>query len=261
MQEHYLELYADHLGDTIIYKLDPRVKLICAITAIIAVLFTPHWQIAMLFLASTLIAVAIYKIPLRLFMRRMLYPTYIIAVISAIQPFTYGATLIYKTPLFSLPIYLEGLHFSFLIFTRCMAAIAVLNLLVITTPVMDIMRALAWFRVPSVLLDTALLMFRYIFVLSDEAERIHRAQEARCGYSQKLSYLRRLRNFGTLFGVLLVRSYERAVKVGNAMISRGYKGERLFVLKEADIPLRHVLYGVVIFTAIILLILIEWILL
>lgn len=261
MQEHYLELYADRLGDTIIYKLDPRVKLVCAIAAIIAVLFTQHWQIAMLVLASSLIVVIAYKVPLRLFTRRMLYPMYIIAIIAAIQPFTYGSTLIYKTPLLSFPIYLEGVHFSFLIFTRCMAAVTILNLLVITTPLMDIMKTLAWFHVPSVLLDTALLMLRYIFVLSDEAERIHKAQETRCGYSQRLSYLRRLRNFGILFGVLLVRSYERAVKVGNAMISRGYKGQRLFILKGASAPFRHVLYGVVIFTAIISLILIDWVLL
>lgn len=237
-------------------------KLVCAVAAIFSVLFMAHWQTAMLVFASCLFFVVYYKASMRTFLRRLLYPLYIIVIVSVVQPLTYGSTVAFLTPLFSLPIYAEGLWFGLLVFMRCLAAVAVLNLLILTTSMMAVLGSLEWFKVPSVLLDVAFLMFRYIFVISDEAAKIHNAQRARCGYSRSLSYFRRLKNYGTLFGMLLVRSYERAVTVGNAMISRGYKGEtKLFAFANRTVPAKDIFYGTILILAVVSLILLDWFLL
>ncbi|MBC7130513.1 cobalt ECF transporter T component CbiQ [Candidatus Bathyarchaeota archaeon] len=256
-----LDFYESQGETTILYKLDPRIKLICAVAAILAVLFVTHWQTATLVFASCFFLIIYYRAQVRRFIKRLIYPLYIIIIVAGIQPFTYGSTVAFQMPFLTLPVYVEGLWFGLLIFTRCLAAVAILNLLVMTTPIMKVMEALTWFRVPAVLLDVALLMFRYIFVISDEAERIYKAQKSRCGYSRRVSYFRKLRNYGTLFGMLLIRSYERAVRVGNAMISRGYKGETLFTFEEEGIPAKHVIYGIILLLAIVSLILADWLLL
>ena len=38
------------------------------------------------------------------------------------------------------------------------------------------------------------------------------------------AYFENLENYGTVGGMLLVKSFDRALKVGNAMVSRGYTG-------------------------------------
>ncbi|MGB9959088.1 MAG: cobalt ECF transporter T component CbiQ [Candidatus Bathyarchaeales archaeon] len=247
-------------GNTLLYRLDARVKLVCTVFAIFSILFLTHWQTAALIFVSCLfLAFYFAHAHMKIFLRRLLYPLYIIAVVSVIQPFTYGSTVATITPIFSIPIYIEGLWFAFLIFTRCLAAVAVLNLLILTTPIMTVMGALEWFKVPSTLIDVALLMFRYIFVISDEATTIYNAQKSRCGYSKTLGYFKKLKNYGTLFGMLFVRSYDRAVKVGNAMISRGYKGEtKLFTFHQKAIPPKEVFYGIILILATASLILVDW---
>lgn len=257
MHEPHLDFYESQGETASLYMLDPRVKLICAAAAILAVLFTVHWQTSALFFSSCFFLVLYYKLPVTHFIKRLIYPLYIIIIVAVIQPFTYGSTVAFQLPFLALPVYEEGLGFALLIFIRCLAAVSILTLLVMTTPLMNIMEALAWFHVPAVLLDLALLMFRYVFVISEEAERLYRAQSSRCGYSRKISFSRKLGNYGTLFGTLLIRSYERAVKVGNAMISRGYKGENLFAFKDKAVPNKHILYGVILLLGIVLLILAD----
>jgi cobalt/nickel transport system permease protein len=250
---------ADSEAYSSIRKLDARVKIVCAVFALFGVLTLAHWQTAMLVFASCMVLAFYSKVSMRLYLRRMLYPLYIIGFVSAVQPFTYGSTIVAMTPILSFPIFYEGLWFGLLIFSRCLAAVAILNLLISISSILEIIGALAWFRAPSVLLDLALLMFRYIFVISEEAERIYNAQKSRCGYSKALGFFGRLRNYGALFGMLFTRSYDRAVIIGNAMIARGYTGEkRLFTLSERPISARDIIYGLSLILAFTFLILADW---
>ncbi|MCS7095779.1 MAG: cobalt ECF transporter T component CbiQ [Candidatus Bathyarchaeota archaeon] len=258
---HSLDFDGLQASNSPLRRADARLKIVCTIAVILSILALTHWQTALAVFAACVFIALCCKVPLRPYFKSLLYPFYIITVISIIQPFTYGYTAIARTPVFSLPIFVEGVEFGMLIFSRCLAAVCVLVLLVQTTPIIEVMGALERFHVPSVLLDTALLMFRYIHVISEEAEAIHRAQQSRCGYSKSVGYLGKLRNYGTLFGMLLVRSYERAVAVGNAMLSRGYCGEmRLFTFESKPLPFREVLYGIILFSALALLLMVDWLL-
>jgi cobalt/nickel transport system permease protein len=238
--------------DYLTSKLDARIKLICTLFAIFSVLFLKHWQTAaLIFFSCLLTAFYFARSNMKTLLRRLLYPLYIIAVVSIVQPFTYGSTLAAITPILSIPIYVEGLWFAVLIFVRCLAAVTILDLLILTTPIFTVMSSLAWFKVPSVLLDAALLTLRYTSVISDEAARIYNAQKARCGYSRHLGLFKKLKNYGVLFGMLFVRSYDRAVTIGNAMISRGYKGEtKLFAFHKKALPTKDVFYGAIIVLAV-----------
>jgi cobalt/nickel transport system permease protein len=245
-------------GTSPLHKLDARIKIICSFAAIVGVVVLSHWQMPLLVL-FTCLALAIYsRAPMITYLKRLLYPTYILIFVAVIQPFTFGSTPIATVPWLSLPIYQEGVSFGILVFTRALSAVAVLNLLILVTPMEKVLDSLRWFRIPTTITDTMMLMFRYISLLSEESARIRKAQESRLGYSKSVSIIKKLSNFGTLAGMLLARSFDRALKVGDAMVSRGYTGaSNLFTYSTTKLSRKDSLIGVLAILAIIGLLLID----
>src|SRR5262249_325713 len=66
------------------------------------------------------------------------------------------------------------------------------------------------------------LTYRYLFLLADELGRLRTALRVR-GYRNRPN-LHSYRTVGHVAGTLLVRSYERAERVGQAMRCRGFDG-------------------------------------
>ena len=239
-------------------ELDARIKLVIAVTAIFGVVFMVHWQTTLIVLATSIALVFYSHASMRSYLKRLLYPSYIIILVAVIQPFTYGSTVAAIVPGLGLPIYQEGIAFGVLVFTRALAAVSVLNLLILVTPMETIMDSLRWFRVPDVILDTMMLMYRYIAIVSEESARMRKAQESRLGYSKAVSFPRKLANFGTLAGMLLTRAFDRAVKVGDAMIARGYTGaSSLFTYSTGKLRHRDTLAGLITVLTIIVLVLLD----
>jgi cobalt/nickel transport system permease protein len=254
----YLSLEEYTEGYSPLHKLDARVKLICAITSIFCIVFLTHWYLPLLFFVVNFGLVLYSKASLKVYVKRLLMPISLIAFISIIMPFTYGSTIIARFPLIGIPIYQQGIYFGILVFTRCISAVSVLNLLILVTPITTVMDSLAWFHVPSVIIDTMLLMFRYIGILSEESTRMYRAQASRCGHSSSVSYFRKIANYGNIAGSLLVRAFDRSVKVGNAMVSRGYTGKyNLFTSEKKAIPKWDALVGLLVVIATISVVLID----
>ena len=231
-------------GTSPLHKLDARIKIIGAFATIIGVVILSHWQMPLLVLFTCLALVVYSHAPMKFYLKRLLYPTYIIIFVAIIQPFTYGSTAIVTVPWLSLPIYQEGITFGILVFTRALSAVAALNLLILVTPMEKVLDSLRWFKIPAVITDTMMLMFRYISLVSEESARIRKAQESRLGYSKGISIFKKLGNFGTMAGMLLTRSFDRALKVGDAMISRGYTGaSNLFSYSTTKLPRKDSIVG------------------
>ncbi|MGV8080874.1 MAG: cobalt ECF transporter T component CbiQ [Syntrophales bacterium] len=74
---------------------------------------------------------------------------------------------------------------------------------------------------PKILVSQLLFMKRYIHVAADEAGRMVRAHGLRSFHRRGMSF----RVFGSLCGQLLLRSLDRAQRIYNAMVSRGFSGE------------------------------------
>jgi cobalt/nickel transport system permease protein len=104
-------------------------------------------------------------------------------------------------------------------------------LLTATTSFPDLLVAMRAIRVPRLLVAVFGLMWRYLFVLVDEALRLMRARTARSGVSNGMkdklggSVSWRARVVGGMAGSLFVRSIERSDRIYQAMLSRGYDGE------------------------------------
>ncbi|MFH1018099.1 MAG: cobalt ECF transporter T component CbiQ [Pseudomonadota bacterium] len=101
--------------------------------------------------------------------------------------------------------------------TLCIAAVILLSN---TTPFSEILRSLRRIRMPSILVTILALMYRYLFVLIDEAERMQRARRSRTFHRTKTA---KWKSAATVASQLFVRSSERAERIYAAMCARGWK--------------------------------------
>jgi cobalt/nickel transport system permease protein len=90
-----------------------------------------------------------------------------------------------------------------------------------TTSFTGICLALQKLRVPDVLVTQLLLLFRYIFVLGDEVNRMSQARRLRSFGRRGMGW----RVYGQMLGQLLLRTFARAQRVYLAMKCRGFDGQ------------------------------------
>ena len=92
--------------------------------------------------------------------------------------------------------------------------------LIYSTGFYNICTALQRMGLPTVLTTQLLMVYRYISVLLQESLSMSRARAAR-GFGRRNFPLKL---WGTMVGQLLLRSVERARRVHNAMLARGFNG-------------------------------------
>ncbi|HYW79386.1 MAG TPA: cobalt ECF transporter T component CbiQ [Thermoguttaceae bacterium] len=88
------------------------------------------------------------------------------------------------------------------------------------TLLLEAMRRLG---MPQVIVMQLGFLYRYIFVLIDEAMRVRRARDFRGGALVPVG--RRLAAVGGVIGTLFVRTLNRSERIHLAMATRGYRGE------------------------------------
>lgn len=240
-----------------LHRLDARVKFICAITAVFGAVALTRSEYAVIPIIACVVLAVYAHASLKGYFKRLLYPTYVAVVVAVVQLFA-GTHVVASIPYLGWNIYMEGITFAILIFARVLAAASILNLLITVTPMETLLDSLSWFRVPSVILDTTMLMYRYISVVSEEKTRIYKAQQARCGYTKSVSIFHKLGNYGTVGGMLLVKSFDRALKVGDAMVSRGYTGtSSLFNYSTKKMAKKDIAIGALVVLAVVALLLAD----
>jgi cobalt/nickel transport system permease protein len=240
-----------------LHRFDARVKFICAIAAVFGAVALTRSEYAVIPIIACVVLVAYSRASLKGYFKRLMYPFYVAIVVAVVQLFT-GTTVVATIPYLGWHIYVQGISFAILIFARVLAAASILNLLITVTPMETLLDSLSWFHIPSVILDTTMLMYRYISVVSEEKNRIYKAQESRCGYTKSVSIFRKLGNYGTVGGMLLVKSFDRALKVGDAMVSRGYTGtSNLFSYSTKKMSKKDIAIGVIVILAVVALLLAD----
>jgi cobalt/nickel transport system permease protein len=240
-----------------LHRLDARIKFICAIAAVFGAVALTRSEYAVIPIIVCIVLVIYARASLKSYFKRLLYPISIAIVVAIVQLFT-GTHIVATIPYLGWNIYQEGITFAILIFARVLSAASILNLLITVTPMETLLDSLSWFRIPSVILDTTMLMYRYISVVSEEKARIYKAQESRCGYTKSVSIFRKLGNYGTVGGMLLVKSFDRALKVGDAMVSRGYTGtSSLFSYSTKKMAKKDIAIGVIVVSAVVALLLAD----
>jgi cobalt/nickel transport system permease protein len=166
-------------------------------------------------------------IPGRFFARLMLVPaTFLVAGVITI------AVSFDKSPagfLFALTLgeYAVGVRYGDLmtaisLFLKSLGAVSCLYFLSLTTPMVDIIAILKRLKVPPLFIELMTLVYRFIFVLLETAEKIRISQASRLGYS---SLGNAYASLSRLFAILFLKSYHRSQVIFTALLSRCYNGQ------------------------------------
>jgi cobalt/nickel transport system permease protein len=215
-----------------VHTLDPRIKLGLVLSFLLGVALTPHgaWAALILFFASLASAVVLSGIsPLRILRRSLIGLPFALAAFPLIFTTEGAAWFSLHAGSWTITATSEGLLRFLSIAVKSWISVQAALLLSATTPFPDLLLALRAFRIPQLLVSVIGLMWRYLFVLADEAIRLMRARDARSGVLAGRrpggGVIWRARVAGGMAGSLFIRGFDRADRVYAAMLARGYDGE------------------------------------
>lgn len=188
-----------------IHGIPAPVKLLGALLIVLLVVTVPVSTPAVhICTALALVVIAAFsRIPAGFLVKRLLF----------LEPFAIGAALLslLQTNGFAV--------FTALVIKSTLCLLTMI-LLANSTPFSDLLALLKRWHFPALLVTTLALMYRYLFLLIDEAERMNRARASRTfGAGRRRSW----HLMGTVVGQLGIRSTERAERIYSAMRARGWR--------------------------------------
>lgn len=236
-------------GKSPIHCMDARVKLVATVAFVLAINLTPieAWPVHLAYLLVVIVLDALAQVsPKDVFGRSALaLPFAIMAGIG--MPFVQEGTPVLSISVMDCQITMTSigvLRFANVMVKSWLSILATITL-IFTTHFLEIVKALRSLGIPLVLTSIIALMYRYMYVLLDEAQRLMRAREARSADldtgKAASSLLWRARVTGYMVGTLFLRTYERSERIYSAMLARGFTGEirslRRPVLSSRDVVL------------------------
>lgn len=211
-------------GRSWLAKVDGRIKSVLLLFALTLNLMAGGLRVPFVLAALAAGLVLFAGVRPAVLCKRLLIPVLlaVVALFSQLVWLQSGAVYLHL-PVFSweLTIYTDGLHRGLELAMRIIGGVSVLLLYSLTTPLPELMRAARFFRCPAVLVELTMIIYRYLFLLLEEGQRIRNAQLARLGYA---GFRSGLTSSGILGGMLILRTYDRAERNMVAMRARGYRG-------------------------------------
>jgi cobalt/nickel transport system permease protein len=219
-------------------RVDPRLKLITTLVLLVMVISYRGFAFHGLIVILTAVLMMQMKVPWRLLCLRFLEPAFIVCVILLLKLFFSGQEAFFSFTIMGLKItgFRDGLIEGLAIGSRIIAAISVVAVLAFSTHFIDLIAALAWFKMPREFIEIMVYAYRYIFVLVEEAGVIYSAQKNRLGYA---SLRQGFASLGILAGSLIIRAFEHSQNITAAMVRRGYDG-RIPLLAHAPFRLSQI---------------------
>lgn len=225
--------------DSVMHKLDGRIKIIMALGMIIYAVTVPDIIPLLLLESYLLILLLLSRLSLLYILARILLILPFGGVIALFQPFIRSGVVLYSLP-FGLVITYEGILFGLLLFFKLIVCVTAIILLSSTTPMQELVSSARRLGLPREFALLLGLMTRYLFVFYDAFQRIRVAQKTRCFSVRGKSYKWVLEQIGYTIGTLFIRAYEQGEKVYLSMLSRGYNPDSQMYVSEKRIGAQDV---------------------
>lgn len=213
----HLEILASR--ESAIHRLNPLAKVLVTLLFILCVISCDRYELTGLFpfflFPITMIALA--DLPLQYILKKMLLFLPFILLIGIFNP------VFDRTPFVQIgSLTVSSGWISFLsIIIRSILTLCGAFILIGTTGFTATCQALRQMGMPQVFTTQLLFLYRYIFVLAEEADRASLARELRsCGTQGQ-----GVASYSSLTGALLLRTWGRAERIHSALLARGYNGE------------------------------------
>ncbi|MBN4083720.1 energy-coupling factor transporter transmembrane protein EcfT [Mycoplasma sp. CSL10137] len=238
-------------GNSFLYKLDPRIKLLIALLYIILAFLISNFIDMFIILAPAIIAYIYSTKKIRPLIKLMKLPFFICIIIFFVNIYTINSEIVIKDDYFKeyfkvlvqtnktingvdtivkYGLSLNNLNRVFALFLRIYTMILITTLLTNTTrPILlnksieDLMWPLKFLFVPTHIIATIIsIALRFIPTLVDEAGRIIKAQSSRGVDFKRGKFKEKIIAFTTLIIPLFVSSFQKADDLSNSMETRGY---------------------------------------
>lgn len=217
-------------ADSVIHRLDPRVKLGTTVLFIISLfVFNGVWGylVAALFLV---LVIKLSKVPFRFMVKGMKSIVFLLAITVLFNLFlTPGEPIV---QFWKLTITQEGLRLAVLLSIRLGFLIIGSSVMTLTTTpnqltdgLEKMLRPLNRIRVP--VHEIAMMMsiaLRFIPILMEETDKIMKAQLARCADFDSRNLIKRAKGLVPLLVPLFISAFRRANDLAMAMEARCYRG-------------------------------------
>lgn len=140
------------------------------------------------------------------------------------------------------------------VFCKAMGAVSAMYFLSMNTPMTDLSVALGRLHVPKLMIELMELIYRFIFLLFEETERVCTAQKSRLGFQKKRDTINAL---GEMAATIFLRALRRGDRVYAALESRGYSGDLTTLAGEYEKGGRCYVWGGMILLVQLVLFLVE----
>ena len=217
-------------GDTIIHRLDPRIKIIIISLFIMSLFFVNSFIPYVFILGFILMVIKISGIPIKYILKGLKPLFFIILITFAINIFLTKGEILFKIG--PLSVTKEGLYFAFFMGLRLVFLITGTSLLTFTTSpialtdgIENLLNPFKRIGVPAH--ELAMMMtiaLRFIPTLLEETDKIMKAQMARGADFESGNILRRAKNLVPLLVPLFINAFRRADELATAMEARCYRG-------------------------------------
>ncbi|MEB3309241.1 MAG: cobalt ECF transporter T component CbiQ [Snowella sp.] len=206
---------------TLWHRLAPQIRLLCALLFVFFTSFTPngHWETWKIYGLGLILLILASKVSLSVLLQRVAIESAFIGVVLLGTLFRDGGEILWQWGWFRITT--EGVTVLGSVSFKAILCLLMLNLLVLTTPITQLLSALTILKTPPLLVAILSSMYRYLGLLIEEAETMRRAALSR-NLMNNAQWQRLI--IGNTIGLLFIRTYQRGERVYQAMLARGYQG-------------------------------------
>lgn len=205
--------------DTPVHRLDPRAKLIVTLGFVVAVVSFNRYAISALLplLLYPVYLVGAGRLPVGYLLRKLLIATPFVLFVGIFNPVFDRAPLV---EIGGVAISAGWISFVSILLRFCLTVSAALALIGVTG-FATVCMALGRMGLPRAFSVQLLFLYRYLFVLTEEGLRMTRARSLRSFKGRGMG----VAVYGSMLGQLLLRTMDRAQRIHQAMLCRGFDGE------------------------------------
>jgi cobalt/nickel transport system permease protein len=203
--------------------MDARPKLLLTLALIVLVSATP--QPGFCFICALLVLVLLLCLVARIPLDYLLLRSAVIVPFTGFAALSLALTTPAQGSLWEwgrLSLSEPGLRRAAALLLRSWVAVSLMIILINTCPFDRLLRAMRSLGLPGLFVMLLSFLYRYLYLLWDEIERLQRARNVRYFGGRWRSQAALA---GNLAATLFLRSYERAERVQKAMAARGWNGE------------------------------------
>ncbi len=245
MQTPFIDRYSRL--ESIIHKLNSRIKIIVLISFIFFVILTPTAEF-MKFYCYFLVLFSIIllsKVPPAFIFKRSLVVVPFVFLVALFAPFLKEGEVIasYSFGFFELGITYAGVMIFLNVLMKSWLSSLSMIILVSTTTSPELLKGFERLKMPRVIVMIISFMYRYVFVIAGELMNMKKARDSRSFGGGRIWHIKTI---GNMIAVLFIRSYERGERVYYAMLSRGFSGS-IRTLDDSRIRGADVLFAMIIF--------------